>query len=194
MSYHIYSTEGIILKRTPQGEANVVLHVLTEKLGLIIASARSARLAISKLRPALQEYESVGISCIKSKNGWKITNVVGKESFYFDAPDYSQKVLAQISSILLRTITGELPHPKIFQTVKSGFKLLKSLSGEDASNLEVLMALRVLHELGYVGSSPGTSSYLENLDSWDKALLSNVAKGKKEIVEIINRAIKESHL
>jgi recombinational DNA repair protein (RecF pathway) len=32
---------------------------------LILASARSARLATSKLRPALQEYSLVNISCIK---------------------------------------------------------------------------------------------------------------------------------
>jgi recombinational DNA repair protein (RecF pathway) len=69
MSYHVYTTEGIILKRTPFGEANILLHIFTKDLGLIIASARSARLSVSKLRTALQEGSFVIISCVKGKGG-----------------------------------------------------------------------------------------------------------------------------
>src|SRR3954468_15203265 len=104
MSYHIYTTNGIILKRTPFGEANILLHILTEDFGLIMASARSARLSVSKLRTTLQEYSFVSVSCIKGKNGWKITNAVDKGNFYFEYPDYTHKVLAQISSVLLKMI------------------------------------------------------------------------------------------
>ena len=136
MSYHIYTTDGIILKRTPFGEANILLHILTEDLGLIMASARSARLSVSKLRPALQEYAYVSVSCIKGKNGWKITNVVEKGSFYFDMPEHSHKVLAQVVWVLLKMIQGESVHPEIFQTVKSGFEFLKSLSEKERPRIQ----------------------------------------------------------
>src|SRR3989344_1897416 len=139
MSYHIYTTEGIILKRTPFGEANVALHILTEHFGLIIASARSARLSVSKLRPALQEYTLGSVSCVKGKNGWKVTNVVERGNFFFEYPKYCHRTLAQISSVLLQMITGESPHPEIFQTVKTGFEFLKSLKEADISSLETLM-------------------------------------------------------
>ncbi len=227
MSYHIYTTEGIILKRTPFGEANVVLHILTDDLGLIIASARSARLSVSKLRPALQEYTLVLVSAVKGKNGWKITNVVEKGNFFFQYPKYCHKVLAQISSVLLQMITGESPHPEIFQTVKSGFQTLgvkgaqtpsvgrtlnvgewktlgvgvSSLSPsvrmselEFVSNFETLMVLRILHELGYVVSDESTKVFLKDMNDWNNELLQVVEKNKKNIIGLINKALKESHL
>ncbi len=61
MSYHIYTTDGIVLKRTAYGEANIFVHVLTHDLGLIIASVQSARLSTSKLNSALSEYTFVSV-------------------------------------------------------------------------------------------------------------------------------------
>ena len=90
MPYHIYTTDGIILKRTIFGEANIILHVLTGDLGLITATAQAARLLQSKLRMGLQEYSHVSITCIKGKNGWKITNVMEKENFFFHSPLYAR--------------------------------------------------------------------------------------------------------
>jgi recombinational DNA repair protein (RecF pathway) len=194
MSYHIYTTDGIILKRTAFGEANVMLYVLTKDLGLIIASAKSARLSSSKLRPALQEFEEVSISCIKGKNGWKITNVISKGSFFFNYPVYAHKVMGQIVFVLLRTITGELPHPEIFETVITGLVFLKKVEEENISNFEALVVLRILYELGYVARSENTDFYLQDLTNWNEDLLDKMKEGRLSIVTVINKAIKESHL
>ena len=208
MSYHIYTTNGIILKRTPFGEANVLLHILTEDLGLIMASAQAARLLNSKLGPALQEHAFISLSCIKSKNGWKITSVVEEESFFSSLPQYSKKVVAQIGSLLLKMITGESPHPEIFQTVQSGFKFLKSLSEKDIPNFEILAVLRILHQLGYVASgathTQGNPVYinsainkdifLSNPKEWSDELLQKVSDNKPTLVSLINKGLKESHL
>lgn len=194
MGYHIYTTDGIILKRTAFGEANLLLYVLTADLGLIIASARSARLSASKLRPALQEYTHVSISCVKGKNGWKITNVVEKGSFFFDCPEYSHKVLSQITSILLKMIPGESPHKEIFQTVKTGFEFLKTLSEKEIANFETLCVLRILRELGYVVMDSNTELFLKDMTAWDLSLLQKIRENKEKIIGLINGALKESHL
>jgi recombinational DNA repair protein (RecF pathway) len=201
MSYHIYTTDGIILKRTPFGEANLVLHVLTNDLGLIIASARSARLSVSKLRPALQEYTHVSISCIKGKNGWKITNVVSKGNFFFDYAVHSRRVLSQISSVLLQMIQGETPQKEIFSTIKSGFEFLKLLSDlpadkaeKETAGFEILVVLRLLYQLGYVVKDTNTDIFLKSNIEWNSGLLEEISKNKQQIVGIINRALKESHL
>ena len=194
MSYHIYTTDGIILKRSTFGEANVLLHILTYDLGLILASARSARLSVSKLRPALQEYTYVSVSCIKGKNGWKITNVVEKGNFYFENPECTHKVISQVSSFLLKMIQGEVPHKEIFQTVKSGFEFLENIKEVAVSEFEVLTVLRVLHDLGYVVKNTETELFLENREDWAPPVLEKVRENKKNIVVIINKALKESHL
>lgn len=194
MSYHIYTTDGIILKRTTFGEANVLLHILTLDLGLIIASARSARLSVSKLRPALQEYNLVSVSCIKGKNGWKITNVVSKESFYFDSEEYTHKVISQIISVLLQMIQGEHPHKEIFEIVRDAFIFLKNVKKESLSNFEVLVVIRILHELGYVVNDFDTKIFFEKPIIWNEILLERVKENKTHLISLINKALRESHL
>ncbi|KND50728.1 MAG: DNA repair protein RecO [Parcubacteria bacterium C7867-003] len=192
MSYHIYTTDGIILKRTPFGEANILVHVLTEDLGLIMASARSARLYVSKLRPALQEYAHVSISCIKGKGGWKITNVVSKGSFYFGYPEYTHRVMSQITFVLMQMIQGETPHKEIFEIVKNGLDFLKNIPEKYVSDFETLIVLRILKELGYVVSDNTTEKFLRS--DWDENLLKEIKEDRVLIVAIINKALKESHL
>jgi DNA repair protein RecO len=194
MSYHIYTTNGIILKRTPFGEANLLLHILTEDLGLIMASAQSARLSVSKLRSALQEYTLVSVSCIKGKNGWKTTNVLEKDNFYFTYPEYTHRTLAQVVSVLMQMMPGEDPQSTIFNTVKTGFRFLKSIQKENISNMECLLVLRILYHLGYVFADPMTERYVSNTTEWSEELLGEVAKQKIETVAVINKAIKASQL
>jgi len=194
MSYHIYTTDGIILKRTAFGEANIFLHILTEDLGLIVAGARSARLSSSKLRSALQEYTYISVSCVKGKNGWKITNVVEKENFFFNYPNFSHKILSQISSVLLKMIPGESPHKEIFQIVKSGFEFLKTLQEKDVLNFETLVVLRILHQLGYVESGPEINFFLKNREEWNVSILEEVSQSRGNIIFTINKALKESQL
>ncbi len=194
MSYHIYTTEGIILKRTPFGEANVLLHILTEDLGLIIASARSARLTVSKLRPALQEYSLVTISCVNGKNGWKVTNVSVKENSFFNQPQYARRVVAQVSSVLLKMIQGEDPHKEVFQIAKSGFEYLKYVSEEKIKNFEILIVLRIMFELGYVAKTEELNVFLSFLEEWNMDILQKVESQNKFLVALINKGLSESHL
>ena len=194
MSYHIYTTDGIILKRTPFGEANVLLHILTEDLGLIVVSARAARLFSSKLRPALQEYAHVSLSCIKGKNGWKITNVVEKGSFFFQYPEYSHGIIAQITFLLLKMITGEAPHPEIFQTVRTSFEFLKFVQEKDILNFEILAVLRILYQLGYVSFDSNNEVFLKSGTEWNNQLIQKIGKSKPTLVGLINKGLKESHL
>jgi len=206
MSYHIHTTDGIILKRATFGEANILLYVLTADLGLIIASARSARLAVSKLRPALQEYTHVSISVIHGKNGWKITNVVEKNNFYFDVPDEDKNpssraklatgrgVLARVASTLIQMIPGESEAPEIFYTVVSGLEFLKTISEKDIFSFETLAVLRILSELGYVVSDANTEIFLKEPNMWNPELLEKISEKKLAIVGIINKALKESQL
>ena len=198
MSYHIYTTDGIILKRTPIGEANAYFHILTEDFGLIIASAQAVRKSISKLRPALQEYTLVSVSCVKGKNGWKVTNVIEKNNFFFSTQTNGQRVVAQVVSVILKMIPGEAPHPEIFQTVRTGFVRLTDGSADEVenniSNIEILMVLRVLYHLGYVVSDNHTKEFLKNTEEWDDSVLNDISAQRREVITLINKALEASQL
>ncbi len=193
MSYHIYTTNGIILKRSPSKEANVVVHVLTQDLGLILASAQAARGASSKLRPGLQEYAEVTLSCIQGKNGWKITNVVSQSNYFFDMPEDSRRVLAQVCSVLVQMIPGEDPNKEVFETVSSGLHFLKSVSKEELPFFEILMMLRILFELGYVARNEETEEFLSTRE-WKQSDFVRVQEKREKLLSLINKALKESQL
>lgn len=194
MSYHIYTTDGIILKRTPFGEGNVLVHILTRELGVVLASAQAARMAKSKLRPSLQEYSHVSTSLVHGKSGWKLTNVVDKENFFFDISLPQRKVVARVVSVLLQMIPGESTHPEVFETVQSGFEFLKSVSEKDISSFEILIILRILYELGYVVRDNDTESFLKETNVWSAELLEKISEKKVVLVGVINKGLKESQL
>ena len=194
MSYHIYTTEGIILKRQVFGEADILLHILTKEFGLIMASARSARLQASKLKGSLQEYQHISVSCVTGKNGWRITNVGDLGSYFFNYPEAHRRILAQISDLLMKMISGELTHPEVFETVDSGFEFLQNLPEKNLADFEALLVLRILYELGYVAKSEEIHIFIKNISDWRQELVELAGEKKTVIVGLINKAIKESHL
>ena len=204
MAYHIYTTDGIILKKTAFGEANMLLHILTRDLGLIMASAQGIRLNTSKLGAHIQEYSYASLSFVKGKNGWKMTNAIEKNNFFFDCPSYARKTVAQVGSLLLKMITGESPHPEIFQTVLTGFEFLKNIADppsrsfgkakENISNFEILLVLRILHQLGYVSLDSSNRVFLIGNTEWNDELLKKVSESKIILVGLINKGLKESQM
>ncbi len=194
MSYHIYSTVGIVLKRKTFGESDTVLSILTQDLGLVLASAKSTRTLQSKLKGSLQEYSLSNVSMVKGKNGWKITNASLIKNYYFDSPDYARNFFAKISLILQKTITGEMTHKELFHIVRSGFDSVFQKKDEDIQSMESLMVLRLMKELGYVESDQSNSLYFENYTDWQSEILYKVKQNNISIVSSINKAIKESQL
>ncbi len=193
MSYHIYTTEGIILKRAPFGEANLLLYILTSELGLIIASARSARVSASKLRPALQEYAHVSVSCVKGKGGWKVTNVASIENYFFESPEHTHKVMAQIVTLLIKMMPGEERHTAVFSLVKSAFTEIKNIEKEGLESFEMLVVLRIMFELGYVAKNSEIEIFLKD-NNWENDILREVSVNRNILLGVVNKAIKESQL
>ncbi len=171
-----------------------MLHILTLDLGLIIASARSVRLSVSKLRPAVQEYTNVSVSCVKGRGGWKVTNVVALQNFYFDQPEYTHKTLAQIVSLLIKMMPGESSNPALFRIVKEAFLQIKDLKKESVENFEIIVVLRVLFELGYVDKSSIPEKYFQDKLNFSEEVLSGISSDRVKLVVIINNSLKASHL
>lgn len=194
MSYHVYNTEGIILKRKISGETDTILYVLTKDLGLIIAKAQATRTIQSKLKGSLQEYSLSNISLVKGKNSWKITNASLIKNFYFENKKYAQKIISQVSSVLMKMIPGEDPSKEIYRIVLGGFNALEDTSESNISSLETLLVFRIMKELGYIVLEDRTKKYIVEKNNWATNFLEEVKVDMVKIVEAINKAIKESHL
>ena len=76
-----YKTQGIIIKRSHFGEANLLLDIYTKEYGKIQAVARSARKAKGKLKGHLEVFLLTDLILAYGKNVDTITNSAVKETF-----------------------------------------------------------------------------------------------------------------
>ena len=77
MSSTYHTTEGIVLKKTPYGEADFLARILTKDFGKIDLRMRGARKHNSKLNPHLDLLDYVGMSFVK--NGDRIPTVIDSQ-------------------------------------------------------------------------------------------------------------------
>ncbi len=193
MSYRVYTTRGIVLKKKNSGEQNSFLYLLTEDLGLIIASARSTRSFRSKLKGLIEEFSYGDFSLVKGKNGWRLTNVSQEGNFFFEGEDHSKKTIAQISSVIIKMIQGEVEQSDIYNCVHRAFKFLTKCETVNTQLVEIVSVLRIMSLLGYVESGNRVTNLVSGCEI-DQNLLNLVSENKIKLVGIINKAIKESHL
>ncbi len=192
MTYHIYTTEGIVLRKINVDEANSIFYVLTKDLGLIFAKAQGVRLQNSKLKSSLQEFSLVTVSCVKGKSGWKVTNAICQKNFFFENENHHKKFIANVANVLIRMMPGEEKSSEVFNEVLNFFNAMKNIDKSNIENLEVLCMLRVLYHLGYIEINNQTEKYIYNKEP--ELLISDVLSERVMLVSHINKGLKESHL
>lgn len=197
MSYHVYTTEGYVLKGVPTGEADKFYYIFTRDLGLIFANAKSVRKIESKLSPSLQDFSVGTFSFIKGKNRWKITHA-SLEQNYFEVFKHNKdkmRVCAQIFSFLPLCITGEEINKALFSAVHTAFVYLQDaqLTKDEIFLFECVLMLRIQFHLGYVVQSAEFTEIL-NDDAWSQSVFIDAQNHKARMIVEINRALKESQL
>lgn len=176
VSYHIYTTKGIILSERPIKEADRVYSILTRELGLIHATALGVRKEASKLRGALEPLSLSRISLVRGKEYWRITSGEFLQNFS------SMREMARPLSLLEKLVQGEEPHPELFDVVEGAVVSRWSTSDVDQEMFEMRLVAKILYQLGYLHESD------LNLDpSVDEA-------GRKALIKAINIGIQASQL
>lgn len=194
--HHIYETNAFVLKNTPQGEADGLLHLFTEELGLVVAAAQGIRYEKSKLRFAIQKLSYCHVSLVRGKGIWRLTNAVPIEN---NSSDLDKEIIFAITRILKlveRLVAGESGDEKLFSIIYSGIRYLKTLKDFDREkilDIEVVVVLRVLNRLGYIGSSEQINFYTLN-DSWEGEVFEKMKNERREALKAINAGIRESQL
>ncbi len=74
-----YYTRGIVLSRTPRGEADATVTIYTKELGKVSAFVKSIRKLTSKLSPYLQQGNIVDVRLIE-KNQIQVVDALGVRS------------------------------------------------------------------------------------------------------------------
>ena len=197
MSHHIYKTEGFVLGSVNIGEANQYLSLFTKDLGLVKATARSVREERSKLRYSLQHFSYSSFSLVRGRNVWRITGAQEKYNIYHDfkGDREKQQMLARIFSLLQRLLAGEEKNEILFNILESGCLFLKEnkLTSELLYTTECILALRVLHTLGYVGDVESLKNVVTTALLSQELLVALTPQQNIAIAQI-NKALEASQL
>lgn len=192
--HHIYHTEGIILGSRNYGETGKCYYIFTRDLGLVFASAQGVRKISSKLRYILQDYSYVKIDFVKGKEFWRITSASKTnllENLIKDSGKF--EVLFNVSNLLKRLLAGEDANKILFLDVLEGLFILEnSKESSELGNIEVVLVLRILDNLGYIGGNKSLEYLVKS--PFEKELVFEISKNRKNVLSEINRALRETQL
>jgi len=192
--HHIYHTEALILGSQNFGEAGKYYSIFTRDLGMIFASAQGVRKLESKLRFVLQDFSYVKIDFVRGKDFWRITSA-SKTNLLENVSRKKEtlEVFSNISRLLKRLLAGEEANQNLFNDLLNGLFILEKYETEqDLRNIEMIIVLRLLHNLGYIGGNEAISDVIKS--PFEQELILNVSKNRNKILSEINKALRESHL
>lgn len=176
------------------GEANVSVLLLTRELGLLRATARSARAERSKLRYGLEPLTRGRFSLIRGKNDWRLAGIDRPDRTLLSSVSTRRQSLGRMVRLLLRLIQGEEVNALLFKDVTEGFTFLINAQSEtDAASIECVVVLRILSRLGYLSQTQEIAHFLEG-DFSSVALTAQAATYRAHLVRLINDSLSASGL
>ncbi|MEX2052208.1 MAG: DNA repair protein RecO, partial [Candidatus Paceibacterota bacterium] len=192
--HHIYHTEGIILGSRNHGEAGKIFFIFTRDLGLIYASAAGVRKMSSKLRFVLQDFAHLKVDLVRGRDFWRVTSASKTDTLeQITQNKLALAVYMSVARLLKRLLAGEDPNEVLFMDVVQGLGVLeKTQSAEEARNIEIVLVLRILSNLGYIGGGDALEDLIKS--PFESALAFEVAKSRSVILSHINKALRETHL
>ncbi len=191
--HHIHHTEGLILGSQNFGETGKYYSIFTRDLGMIYASAQGVRKISSKLRFVLQDFSYLKIDFVKGKDFWRITSASKTNKLENLSDPKILEVFSSISKLLKRLLVGEDPNKDLFLDLLNGLSLLeKAETKEELRNIEAVIVLRILNNLGYIGGNEILKDFIKS--PFEEELMYKVSENRTKILSQINKALKETHL
>jgi DNA repair protein RecO len=188
---HKYATTGLVLSRTPIGEASAFITILTPDLGLVRARAQSIRKPGAKLASALQTFSESDVILVRGKDGWRLSGAVLVRTWFAELSRPARLRAGRTAGLLMRLIHGESVDPVFFSIFMQFLSVLPQVvdeTEEDAA--ECLAALRLLHAAGVDdGEIPDGLS-----GTYATELLKKVIQDRPHYIVRINRSIAASGL
>jgi len=187
---HKYETRGLVMARTPLGEANALITILTPELGLVRARAQGIRRCGAKLAPALSTFAESSLVLVRGQEVWRIAGAVLEENWFVRMEQSTARAAAtRVSGLLLRLVAGEAHAQKLYPIVAGVFEALASLPSDAHENAEMLAVLRILATLGHDSGSLQGDEAVFSPES-----LASFAVNRSAYVARINHGITSSGL
>ncbi len=192
--HRLFVTEAVVLGKRGVGEANTLLAFLTREMGVIRASARSTRVEESKLRFGLETLTQGTYSFVRGKYEWKLTGAENISRKFISPSASRRRAAGRIAKLLLRLIHGEEGVGGAYDTTIEGLASLAQATNEqEAENVECILVLRILSELGYVPSNQKLTPLVEN-KLFSSEILAEAATMRPFLIRTINESLSATGL
>lgn len=191
--HHIYHTEGLILGSKNYGETGRYYSIFTRDLGMIYASAQGVRKMSSKLRFVLQDFSYIKVDLVQGKDFWRVTSASKTNKLEQLAKNTGTfAVFSNIAKLLKRLLAGVEKNEDLFSDLINGLHILEKSEAKDLRNIEAIIVLRILNNLGYIGGDEALQNIIKS--PFEENLIFEVSKSRFQVLSQINKALKETHL
>lgn len=193
MSHTIYNTEAFILSSYNTGEADKTYRLFTKDLGVITAKATGIRKIASRLRFFVQDFKYIDASLVKGKHYWRLVSARPIHDLN------SRKSLTTPSRIRSLQLVAKLapteePLTNLFEELVAAYTFTSSThpSTEDMESIEALLALKILHALGYWGDVETEMEFIKS--PFDESAIEKIKQTKKSIIRELNKSLQATQL
>jgi recombinational DNA repair protein (RecF pathway) len=163
------------------GEANLLVTLLTEDVGLVRARAQGARHTKAKLASALATLAESEVMLVRGAEGWRVAGATLRENHFKNLSRAARVRAARINGLYTRLVSGEVADERLFASLRNFFTALATLPESEYEAAEILAALRLLRTLGLdAGALPSTPA--------------EVMHERREYIGRVNRGIEASGL
>ena len=195
MARKIYHTDGVIIGSRPQGEANRLLLIFTEQLGLLKVRAQGVRELKSKMRLHLYDWTPLQLSLVRGRDTWHLTGVVAPS--VLPGTREVRLLWRRFGRLLSRLLPETARDAELYHLLVRGINFMTEVEGtKDKKALElaeILLVLRLLSHLGYLPKEERFSDEVWS-EEWQPRYLLDLKEQKDFAVNLINQAIAASQL
>ena len=147
----MYTTDALVCGSFDRNAADKSYLLFTESLGMVYATARSAREERSRQRFALQDFSFVRVSLVKGKGGWRVGSVVAQENVFQSAIDRDTRGrVIRIVRVLRRFVSGEEPAGDLYTLTAAALRALGANHLTHPDAFVDAVTFRMLYQLGYI--------------------------------------------
>jgi DNA repair protein RecO (recombination protein O) len=144
-----YKTRAIVLARNGLGEANLLVTLLTDEVGLVRARAQGVRKSNAKLAPSLTTLAESEVMLVRGAEGWRVAGASLVDNWFTRIGNAEcRRRATRIVGLYLRLVSGEVVEPRLFDSLQQFFRALASAPVEEHEAAEILAALELLAALG----------------------------------------------
>lgn len=193
MSHTIYNTEAFVMSSYNSGEADKTYRLFTKDLGVITAKATGIRKIESRLRFFVQDFKYIDASLVKGKNYWRLISARPIHDLN------SRKSLTTPSRIRSLQLVAKLapteePLTNLFDELVAAYTFTSTShpKAEDMESIEALIALKILHSLGYWGDVETQMEFIKS--PFDESAIAKIKATKKSIIRELNKSLSATQL